>query len=81
MYAVSRLDTSNLPVSDGYKSKKTPPIQDELLDELKRYKHIIDDVETPARDLKIVTNHPDAKTYLENLINSLNIPGGVVIIE
>jgi hypothetical protein len=69
---------SNSPYTGG---SSFPPIQDELLDELKRYKHIIDDVETPARDLKIVTNHADAKTYLESLMNSLNIPGGVLIIE
>ncbi|RLD17560.1 MAG: hypothetical protein DRI69_12025, partial [Bacteroidetes bacterium] len=58
-----------------------PPIQDDLLDELKRYKHIINDVDTPVRALKIVTNNEQAKTYLEGIMNSLSIPGGVVVIK
>lgn len=51
----------------------------ELDNLLERYRHVINDPITPARQLNIITNNEAAAGFFQNRLNELGIPGGVII--
>lgn len=50
-------------------------------DEFQRIANVINDPDNPFESLEIITNHPEAKAFFEELLQQLNIPASVVIRE
>ena len=51
----------------------------QLDDELRRIKAVIDDATTPARDLRIITNNQDAANFFRQKLQELDIIGDVTV--
>lgn len=54
-------------------------IQQELVEEFRRYAAVIADPQTPAVALEVVTNDARAAAFFESLLRSFGIPGEVLI--
>jgi hypothetical protein len=50
---------------------------DEVRDELRRLKAILDSGDTPFDSVEVITNSPEAKRLFEDLLKEASLPGSV----
>lgn len=53
----------------------------QMRDEFQRIGNVINDPDNPFNSLEVITNHPEAKVFFEELLQEFNISASVVIPE
>ena len=61
------------------------PIRQKIVNQIKfeieRIGIVIRDSDTPFNSLEVITNHPDARSFFESLLEEFDLPGRVLLVE